>query len=120
MERLRLPGHRAGRYVLQRDRGCQKVLRMRRMPAFEVLPRESAVRDHIVRLLLQPHEAQWAGLLASKDVNALWRLWSWLAEEVGLALSCPELCGPGDARPLPFAPPSVERGRGTPAMVEEA
>ena len=120
VERLRLPGHRAVRYALQLERACQTVLKMRRMPAFEVVPREKAVQDDIARLLLQPHEAQWEGLLASKDVDALWRLWSWLAEEVGLALSCPELRGPGDVRPLPFAPLSAERGRGTPAMVKEA
>ena len=71
--------------------------------------------------LLGPLEAEWAKVMACGDVDAAWGYWTWAAEEVLLALSLPQLA-PADIdgrTPLPVAPATLCRGRGTRALVRE-
>ena len=76
----------------------------------------------IVAGLLWPHIEGWRLLVQQRDVNGLWPRWTWLAEEMGVAVS--DLT-PQDAagldRPLtlPYAPPTMKQGRGTESMVRE-
>ena len=56
----------------------------------------------------------------TSDIENIWELWTWLAEETGLALGCPDLqIGELKANnPLPFAAKKTIRGRGTKKMLK--
>ena len=51
-------------------------------------------------------------------MDVLWEYWTWMAEETGLALSCDSLTT-DTATPLPYAPGTMDRGRGTDEMLIE-
>ena len=119
---LELPGHTAVGYDLALARAGQRVLKTVRLDPFEVRAMPPGVAENIVAGLLGPHVEGWRLLLQQRDVNGLWARWTWLAEEMGLALSdlaLQDAAGRGEPLSLPYAPPTVKRGRGTEAMVRE-
>ena len=52
-------------------------------------------------------------------MDRLWEFWTLFAEETGLVLSCDSLTT-DTAKPIPYAPCAIERGRGTYDMLMEA
>ena len=115
-----LPGHRVVQYSVNLERAHQKVVKMAKVQCIKVCPMEREQEGLLVERMLEPHSQRWEELVQAREVDGMWELWTWLAEEVGLALSCPELEGPDDLRagePLPHAPAALHRGRGTDQML---
>ena len=114
-----LPGHTPVRYTFALDGPRQKVIKMRKLPPFSLPPREVEETQEISDRLLKHWETKWAALISEGNVNTIWDQWTWLAEEVGLALSCNHLTKDSPGATLPFAPKSAPRGRGTAQMLRE-
>ena len=114
-----LQGHTPVRYTFALNGPTQNVIRMRKLPPFSLPPREVEEAQEISDMLLKPSERKWAALVSEGDVNAIWDQWTWLAEEVGLALSCNHLTKDSLGAALPFTPKSAPRGRGTAQMLRE-
>ena len=114
-----LPGHVPVCFTFSLDAPLQKVIKMRKLPPFLPPPRSEEDAQKISETLLRPHQDEWEQLLLGGDVNAIWAQWTWLAEEVGMALSCTHLTIDTPAPELPFAPKATPRGRGTERMLQE-
>ena len=83
--------------------------------------REQEALKELEACLLDPLEAEWADVQARRAVDAAWGYWTLAAEEVLLALSLPQLA-PADVDvrpPLPVAPATKRRERGTGALVRD-
>ena len=114
-----LPGHVPVCFTFSLDAPLQKVIKMKKLPPFSPPPRTEDDTQKICKLMLHPHQPEWEGLLHQGDVNAIWAKWTWLAEEVGMALSCTHLTIDTPNPTLPFAHKTAPRGRGTEHMLKE-
>ena len=82
-------------------------------------PRDDEDLSAICSTLLQEAGKKWKALLEDQtEIDGLWEYWTWMAEETGLALSCDSLTK-DTATPLPYAPGTMDRGRGTDEMLIE-
>ena len=114
-----LPGHVPVCFTFSLDVPLQKVIKMKKLPPFSAPPRTEDDTRKICKVMLHPHQTEWEGLLHQGDVNAIWAKWTWLAEEVGMVLSCTHLTIDTRNPTLPFAHKMAPRGRGTEHMLKE-
>ena len=101
-----LPGHNAVCYQLDLDQPVQRVMKLKKLPPFSLPPREQEDTAAVIKILLKPHLSKWHAMIdAGAPIDDLWSLWTFIAEETGLALSCddlnentatpPSICSPG-------------------------
>ena len=64
-----LPGHNAVRYTLNINAPMQRVMKLRKLPPFSLLPRNATDLEEICTELLLPHIPQWDSLL---DTGPQW------------------------------------------------
>ena len=105
-----LPGHIAVCYQLDLDQFMQRVAKLRKLSPFSLPPQEQKDTAAVLKILLKPHLSKWHAMIdAGAPIDELWSLWTFVAEETGLALSCDDL-NEDTATPLSTCPPG--RGEG--------
>ena len=116
-----IPGHMPAVFELGLEAADQRVARFVKPKKEEVPQRDPEALEELGECLLSPLEAEWTTMLERGDVDAARKYWTWTAEEVLLALSLPHLA-PADIdgpAPLPVAPATLSKGRGTGTLVRE-
>jgi len=142
---IQVPGHDAVRFDFDAHSGAQRVRRVRKLQCTDMQKAQQLDRheeedgkarkeseeqlDGMVSELLSPYLQEWERKLDAamkdglqQDVNELWSMWTWLAEEAHIYMQ-ERQAAPADAQG-PKLPSSTRgpgkkcRGRGTSSMVQ--
>ena len=98
-----LPGHNAVYYQMDLEQPMQRLAKLRKLPPLLSAPREQEDTGAVVKILVKPHLSKWHAMIdAGTPIDDPWSLWTFIAEETGLALSCDDLDADA-ATPLPYA-----------------
>ena len=125
--RLPATGHRSPQPWAPRSQCCllsagpdqpvQRVMKLRNLPLFSLPPREQEDTTAVIKILLKPHLSKWHAMIdTGAPIDDLWSLWTFIAQETRLALSCDDL-NENRATPSPYAPQDLQRGHGAAAMI---
>ena len=110
-----ISGHTPVCFDIHLKGASQRVVKFVRPEPPVPAQREEQERLLLVQRLLDPMEAGWRTALAIVDVDRAWAFWTATAEEMLLAVACPDITPdtlPAGAT-LPLASPHLPRGRGT-------
>ena len=114
-------GHSPVCFDLHLRRVSQRVVKFVRPKPVVQAQREEHERLLLVQRLLDPLEAWWQAALGAWDVDRAWAFWTTTAEEILLAMACPDITPdtlPAGATLL-LAPRHLPRGRGTDQLLRE-